>query len=273
MKKLFGVLSFLFVFANISSLNAQKANPESDFRYELETFKIQKGSLSDEVDAVVITEYIGKARNVIIPSSIEGFPVMALGKEVFQGTNVVSVVIPDSVISIYSRNTIGGDGCFQRCKFLQKVVLSKNITSIPYYCFSGCKALKTITLPEGITEIEFGAFCESGLESIDFPSSLRQIGFHAFSDTNLKTIKLVGGEDEKIYIDGYAFSECKALTSVTLSNVYFSREWVFGCCESLRIINIEGAVGINPKYAGRIFSELPQLPLAIQKKLKDLGLL
>lgn len=273
MKKLFGVLSFLFVFANISSLSAQKANPASDFRYELETFEVRKGSLSDEVDAVVITKYIGKARNVIIPSSIEGFPVVKLGREVFQDTNVVSVVIPDSVISFSESYTIGGPGCFKGCKFLQKVVLSKNITSIPYYCFSECKALKTITLPEGITEIEFEAFSKSGLESIDFPSSLRQIGFSAFSDSNLKTITLVGGEDEKIYIDGYAFSGCKALTSITLSNVYFSREWVFGCCESLRIINIEGAVGINPKYAGRIFSELPQLPLATQKKLKDLDLL
>ena len=73
MKKLFGVLSFLFVFANISSLSAQKANPASDFRYELETFEVRKGSLSDKVDAVVITEYIGNARNVIIPSSIGVF--------------------------------------------------------------------------------------------------------------------------------------------------------------------------------------------------------
>ena len=271
MRKLF--CTVLVVFVSIATLSAQKANSASDFRYSLGTFEVKKGSLSDEVDAVVITKYIGNARNVIIPSSIEGFPVMKLGDEVFQYSNVVSVVIPDSVISIDSRNSIGGSGCFKGCKFLQKVVLSKNITSIPYYCFSECKALKTITLPEGITEIEFAAFSKSGLESIDFPSSLRQIGFSAFSDSNLKTITLVGGEDEKIYIDGYAFSECKALTSVTLSNVYFSREWVFGCCESLRIINIEGAVGINPKYYGRIFSELPQLPLVTQKKLKDLGLL
>ena len=47
----------------------------------------------------------------------------------------------------------------------------------------------------------------------------------------------------------------------------------FRSCKSLRTINIEGDVGINPKYAGQIFSELPQLPLATQKKLKDLGLL
>ena len=271
MRKLFCIV--LVVFVSIATLSAQNANPESDFKYKLEKFEIQEGFVSDTIDAVVITKYIGKARNVIIPSSIEGFPVVKLGREVFQDTNVVSVVIPDSVISIDSRNTILVLGCFKMCKFLQKVVLSKNITSIPNECFLGCRALKTITLHEGITEIEPGAFCESGLESIDFPSSLRRIERYAFRDTNLKTIKLVGDKDKRIYVEEYAFSECKALTSITLSNVYFSGPYVFKDCKSLRTFNIEEGVGVNPNYRRQIFPGVPQLPLATQKKLKDLGLL
>jgi len=118
-------LAFIVVFSSILALNAQKANPESDFKYELETFEIQEGFVSDTVDAVVITKYIDNARNVIIPSSIEGFPVVKLGKSVFRDTNVVPVVIPDSIIFIDRDSSINANGCFKMCKFLQKVVLSK----------------------------------------------------------------------------------------------------------------------------------------------------
>lgn len=272
MKRYLTFIVVFFLFSSILVLNAQKANPESDFKCELETLEIRDGFVSDTVDVVVITEYIGKARNVIIPSSIEGLPVVKLGKSVFQDTNVVSVVIPDSVISIASDSSIAMLGCFKNCKFLQKVILSKNITSIPDKCFLGCEALKTITLHEGITEIGLGAFRESGLESIDFPSSLRRIKLYAFGDTNLKTIKLVGDKYKDIYVGRYAFEECKALTSITLSNVYFVGPYVFKDCKSLRIFNIEGDVSANPGARGQIFSGV-HLPLATQKKLKDLGLL
>ena len=71
----------------------------------------------------------------------------------------------------------------------------------------------------------------------------------------------------------YAFAKCKALTSITLSNVYFSGPYVFENCKSLRTFNTEGDVSTDPDYRGQIFSGGPQLPLATQKKLKDLGLL
>ncbi len=56
-----------------------------------------------------ITGYVGSDSNVTVPSTIDGYPVIAIGDEVFQERDdITSITIPDGVTSI-------GDNAFVDC--------------------------------------------------------------------------------------------------------------------------------------------------------------
>jgi len=69
---------------------AQQYNPESDFRAK----PIDGGK------GVEIIEYVGTKWAVNIPPTIQGLPVTYIGDNSFQGKNLISIIIPKSVISI-----------------------------------------------------------------------------------------------------------------------------------------------------------------------------
>ena len=151
MKRYFTVVSMVCLFAltgiaGATAQEAQKANPPTDFKYDL----------NETCDGVIIQRYKGTEMEVVIPAVIEDFPVVEIGYEAFSETNIVSIVFPNSVTTIH--------GCCQYCGFLTKVVLPKNLTYIPSRMFEGCTSLK---------EIASGAFAGSGLEDA---SSISKIG-------------------------------------------------------------------------------------------------
>ncbi len=134
---------------------------------------------------------ISPLSQIIIPESV-----IHIGSEAFSLTNIVSIVIPDSV------KTIGHDA-FYTCWHLDNIVLSKNITSIANFAF-GNTDIQYVTIPEGITSIGRGAFknCDRLVE-VTIPSSVTAIGEEAFANCEgLKTIY------------------CKPTTPPTLDNIY-----------------------------------------------------
>ena len=88
----------------------------SDFEYEVEDGK------------VTITNYTGKGGDVVVPDTIDGLPVTAIG-----------------------------DNAFCYCTGLTSITLPEGCTTIGYYAFSGCTNLTSITLPDGCS-IGEGAF-------------------------------------------------------------------------------------------------------------------
>ena len=82
-----------------------------------------------ENGAVTITSYIGTAKNVVIPETIEGLPVIAIGENAFSGR---------------------ADLC--------SVVLSDRVCVIGWFAFSGCVSLEQIQIPSSVTAISYGAF-------------------------------------------------------------------------------------------------------------------
>ena len=106
MKKCFVVVFFAVLTMNLL-VNAQTANPASDFEYDL----------NEAGTGVVIKKYNGETKDVIIPSVIEDFPVVELGNYSFAQSDIISVVIPDSVVYI--------GGAFAACASLAKVTLPK----------------------------------------------------------------------------------------------------------------------------------------------------
>ena len=168
-------------------IGADKPNPATDFEYEI----------SESKTGILINKYIGTSENVVIPAEIEGLPVRTLSgvfsedgsleSGVFEGSNIKSIVFPNTVFSI------GYNTC-KDCTALTSVTFAENseLTQIALSAFEGCTALKEIALPNTVTEIQARAFygC-SALTEVDLPDELLKIGGSAFSEcTALKKITI-----------------------------------------------------------------------------------
>lgn len=162
-------------------------NPASDFEYEVNPAQ----------NGILINKYIGTSENVVIPAEIEGLPVRSfrgvfsedgsLESGVFEGSNIKTVVFPNTVLSI------GYNTC-KDCKELTSVTFSENseLTQIAVSAFEGCVSLKNIVFPNSVERIDRRAFygC-SALTEVDLPDELLKIGGSAFSEcTALKKVSI-----------------------------------------------------------------------------------
>lgn len=188
-----------------------------------------------------ITKYLGSEKNVVFPSVIDGYPVVAIGVKwdyynwtyarlnnnyVFSNwENVVSVVIPEGVTRI--------DGLCGSCPNLTNVVLPSTLKSINYYSFFGCKKLEKISIPENVSFICSSAFedCIS-LKEIKLPANLKKINSRTFADcVNLINVVL---PEELESIENFAFGGCKKLSSISMPNTVISiGDEAFDGCENL----------------------------------------
>ena len=84
-------------------------------------------SISD--GEVTITFYEGTATELIIPATIEGYPVTSIGKFAFYGCqSLTGIIIRDGVTAI-------SEGAFSECRYLSSVILPKTITTISEEAF------------------------------------------------------------------------------------------------------------------------------------------
>lgn len=100
---------------------------------------------------------------VNIKSSIDGFPVTAVGKAAFSlNEKITECVIPEGVIVI-------GDGAFQYMEHLTMVKLPESLKVIDAGAFYGCPKLKTINIPSEVEYVARNAFHRSAVtgEGVD----------------------------------------------------------------------------------------------------------
>lgn len=207
-------------------------NPKTDFQYEIST----------NGDAVYINKYIGASRNVVIPSQIDGLPVATikgivgesgyLQEGVFEGCDIQSVIIPESVtgiglyafkdckelvqITIPDNLEILIDGAFQNCKKLESIDLSATkLTQLNELTFYDCVNLKEIALPSGITRICAKAFynCSSLLE-IHLPEELVRMDDAAFVNCTSLKVVTVPAKLKLFSLEISAFRDVPALEKI-----------------------------------------------------------
>jgi hypothetical protein len=159
-----------------------------------------------------ITGYTGSGGAVVIPSSINGAAVRAIGDGAFKSNPLTSVSIPNSVTSI-------GNSAFYNCAELTGVTIPESVTSLGAYsfgsggsgsnasfkwdygAFDNCYALTSVTIPVGLAGQFTGKF--SGYSNLsviltgtgDIPNGAFDTTFRQSSGT---------------------WSDCKQITSLTI---------------------------------------------------------
>ena len=124
--------------------------------------------------------------NITIPSTLGGYPVVAISNYAFcYCSDLTSVTIPSSVTSIK------GDA-FYGCSSLTTVTIPGSVAEIGDYAFCNCYALKNVTIGEGVSEIGIGAFRSCALTSITLPSTITEIRQQAFIYSSLTDVYFNG---------------------------------------------------------------------------------
>ena len=186
--------------------------------------------------SVEITSYDGADTELVIPSTLDGRPVTAIGKGTFaMRFKLTRVTLPEGLSSI-------GESAFQGCIGLTDVTLPDSVTTIGEHAFSECRCLEKVTLPKGLEEIEGGAFayCES-LVNVVIPDSVTYLGYGAFNGcASLTSVTL---PKEITNINPHMFEGCSSLSSIVIPNRVQRIEYLaFKDCTSLTSVTIPDSV-------------------------------
>ena len=192
---LFNKLSALSSVRLNSNLNldlTESASLNNDPSFYVDGITYKAHSYNKSVDQVLVDKTLSY-KDVVIPSTLFGLKVETIND--LSGLIADSLTISDGVVnlapSLLSSACIGKvvlpkdlktlpASCFSDCN-VKEVVLPEGLETIDARCFYNCKDLRTITLPSTLTTIGDSAFEGSGLSSISLPSNTITIGKNAFS--------------------------------------------------------------------------------------------
>lgn len=237
-------------------------------------------SVKDENDpypppkTVTITKYTGTESTVILPSTINSWPVTKIGEAAFQdNTTITSVTIPASVTEI-------GSNAFAGCTNLTSVNYEGdwsnltiqsgnpavqdaaneqlfdfefilNNTAVIVNSYNGTAA--DVTIPsrykgKPVTAINNAVFPNSAVTSVTIPDSVTAIPDAAFA--NCSKLTNISIPNSVTYIGYSAFSSCTSLKSITLpSSLSSISEALFSGCSQLTTIHIPDSVSSIQSYA------------------------
>lgn len=180
-----------------------------------------------------ITAYNGTGGDVVIPDTIDGITVTAIGYGVFENrSDLTSIIISDGI-------TIIDEVAFSGCTALKSVSFLGIVTRIDAGAFAGCSALETVNMPSQLGHLDDSAFFDcSSLKSIVVPEGVESLlntfqGCSALQNITLpSTLKR---------IDYYAFSGCSSLKTITLpASLEIMSEYCFENCTSLETVYFLG---------------------------------
>lgn len=246
--------------ANKAFKRAKEA-PASDFIY----------GLTDLGDGVVIKKYNKKKSDgdveIIIPSKIEGMPVVELADYAFDRSIVKTVVIPDSILRI-------GEHLFSYSVQLKYVKLLAQITSLPEHIFDNCESLEYFDIPSHITNIESGAFFKSGLRAIEIPETVTFKSFSFGKEINsravlgyCKNLEYVSLPNTMTILGDSFFQGCASLKKIELPlSIEIIENWVFAKCTSLEYVDLPASL---VSIGSRAFEECGIKSLIIPDSVTD----
>ena len=198
--------------------------------------------------------------DVVIPSTLGGYPVTAISQWVFfDFIGLKSVTIPASVTGTFnddfenyyreiypvfggctSLTAINVDGNNTKYKSVDGVLYSKDMKTLLAY--PAGKTNASYTIPDGVTLINSYAFYDcTSLKEVTIPNSVTEIGDSAF--LGCKSLTKVTIPDSVTKIGYGAFSGCTSLKEIAIPNsVTEIGNYAFLGCTSLTKVTIPNSV-------------------------------
>ena len=188
--------------------------------------------------------------DIVIPDTIDGYPVVAIGDKAFQSIrDITSVKIPDSVTSI-------GEYAFNNCIDLTSIYLGRGINNIEKEAFNYCPSLKNVYISD------LSAWCK--INFVYYDSNPLNCAENFYINNELITNLEIS--DDVTEIRNYAFYGCTCLTSVTIPNNVISGNYVFKDCIGLTDINLGSNVHTIPSGTFYGCTKLKNGKIGVQEK-------
>ncbi len=169
-------------------------------------------------------------KNVIIPPTYSGMPVVAIGEEAFSKCSSLRKVILGENVEVV------GEYAFWDCLALNEILPSNKLKSIKKSAFTGCNRLEEFFIPNTVVEIEDGIFTGcNNLKKISIGNGLRVIPKYAFSNRRKLENVTIGNHIE--VISSRSFANCTMLTGISIpKSVRVIEDGAFDGCKKLEII-------------------------------------
>lgn len=253
MKKYLAIVLAVVLILSAIPMTAM-ANTSGNYTYEV---------ISETDKTCVITKYTGSTRNLVIPSSLDGYKVVEIGEYAFfdkeesiGNKNLRSVEIPATVKKI-------GKFAFNACSGLNTVVLVDGIEIVEEGAFFNCTYLATINLPDSITYIGRNILHDTKIMPLlpqyeredsmlpatepifdmsNWTNGALYIGKHLLGVDLTKAGSFSVKEGTKT-IAGEAFYWCDKLTSITIPNGVVSiGEYAFYNCDGIKSLYLPDSI-------------------------------
>lgn len=178
-----------------------------------------------------IVSYKGDADAIVIPDTLDGYAVNAIGENAFaDNTDVKSISTGGSVINI-------GENAFSNCQKLETINVGISVAVIATSAFDGCQKLSAINVQTG--NIHFVS--ENGvLYNADKTKLLRYPQAMPFTAENKLPEMLVAIGDS-------AFEDCYAVTAISLPDNCTIGKRAFFHCMNLAELNIGSGITVLPE--------------------------
>ncbi|MBR4163842.1 MAG: leucine-rich repeat protein [Solobacterium sp.] len=218
-------------------------------------------TVSDE--QVTITGYNGELTEIIIPETIEEYPVTGIGASAFRNCkNLTVITIPDSVLTI-------GANAFKDCELLKVINLPVNLKSIGAGALEGCATITSLVILDSVEQIP-DRLCSGcvTLNSLVMPEGIKKIGSSAFNGCSALTG--ISIPENVSSIGSSAFYKCSSLTEISIPDgVTEIGDYVFGYCTKLANISIPSGVSRIGIGAFQNDSSLKQIEIPESVKTID----
>ena len=267
-KILAGLTAFAMAFAAVPVMALPDA--ESITVQAASYTEVTEGCLTYRVYSTYATvyKYDNTQKEVVIPDTVQGLPVISIADYAFAGTNPSLVMsTDDDKLSKLEKVTfpaglisIGGSqlgGAFSYCINLKSVELPDSVTDIGDHAFRDCTSLASVKLPAYLTEIQWCTFsgCTS-LRSIEFPAALETIGQEAFHNTGLTEVTVPGHVKT---LKHRVFSECANLKSAVIEEGVEKMKGGFHSCPALETVSLPGTITVESDGSMGLFQDCTSL--------------
>ncbi len=183
--------------------------------------------------------------NITIPSTLGGYPVIAIGHRAFKGCyKITGVSFPDGLKEI-------GNDAFSSCSRLSEINIPDSVISIGLNAFNGTKYVRDFSNWAPDT----GVYIDNYLIQVATKAAKFEIkpGTVCIADgvfSDCKSLSSVTIPDSVIYIGKYAFDDCSLLYNMIIpQSVTNIGDYAFCDCSNLTTIKMPQSIRYIGKYA------------------------